>query len=71
MTKKEIILKIQRTEAAAWKELRECEHVYGKMEPITSRKRSEWGAIYNLMESLGLESLPTQQLFEEGFLPTK
>ena len=54
MTKKEMIEKIQKAEAKAWRDLKEAKAVFGPEDATTVRLRINWSAIYELKESLGI-----------------
>ena len=57
MTKKEMIQTIRVAEAKAWGEFRNAQKVFGADDSITQRLRVQWAMVYDLMESLGIETL--------------
>lgn len=69
MTKEQLIKGIQVAEAKAWKQLSEDKALCGNDHDITKRSRTEWGTLYELRKSLGLEGLPIIQLLEMDLLP--
>jgi len=69
MTKEQLIKGIQVAEAKAWKQLSEDKALCGNDHDITKRSRTEWGTLYELRKSLGLEELSITQLLEMDLLP--
>ena len=69
MTKEQLIEGIQVAEAKAWKQLSEDKVLCGNDHDITKRSRTEWGTLYELRKSLGLEGLSIIQLLEMDLLP--
>jgi hypothetical protein len=70
MTKKEMILKIQRAEANAWKEYKQTEKEFGVENKMVAFYRGEWSTLYNLRISLGIGEMSISQQFAEDLLPT-
>jgi hypothetical protein len=68
MTKKEMIQAIQVAEAKAWKEFKSKKALYGGDDSITKGARSQWRALHELQEQLGIEGLPAKQLIEMDLL---
>ena len=56
MKKKQMIVTIQQTEAAAWLELRKSQLYFGKEAEITQKSRREWSTLHELMGKLDIES---------------
>ena len=69
MTKKQMVEAIQVAEARAWKDYRIARKHFGDADPITARRRNEWGAIHELKEQLGIESLGIQSLLKLDLMP--
>jgi hypothetical protein len=64
MTKKEMIKVIQQKEAEAWLQVKVDEKMFGQENIITSRSRSEWARINDLMKELEIKpdnTLPENQ----------
>jgi hypothetical protein len=64
MKKKDIIAEIQKKEARFWLELKQTETNFGDDHMITGKMRYRWNSMFELMESLGIESdqsLPDNQ----------
>ena len=55
MTKKEMIKTIQKHEAELFLQLKGNEYAFGEDHIITSKSRSKWLGINNLMETLGIK----------------
>jgi hypothetical protein len=55
MTKKQMIQEIQNQEARMYFRYQFAKLNYGPEEILTKRYRSQWCAIYQLMESLGIQ----------------
>ena len=66
MTKKEMIQTIRVAEARAWGEFREAQKTFGAGDNFTQRLRVQWAMVYELMESLGIETLTTAELLQQG-----
>lgn len=56
MTKQQMITAIQLQEAQAFLKLKEFEAEYGAHDSLTKKARSNYSAVYSLMESLGIKS---------------
>ena len=69
MTKKQMVAAIQLAEAKAWKDYRISRKHFGEDDAITSRHRNEWGAIHELKEQLGIESLGIRDLIRHDLVP--
>ena len=69
MTKKEMIEKIQKAEAKAWRDLQEAKAVFGPEDATTVRLRINWSAIYELKEALGIDSMTIAKMIENNLLP--
>jgi hypothetical protein len=64
MTKKEMIKVIQQKEAEAFLQVKIDEKMFGQENTITSRSRSEWARINDLMTEMGIKpdnTLPENQ----------
>ena len=68
MTKKEMIQAIQVAEAQAWKDYRIARKVMGDDDSITAKRRSEWCAVYDLREALGIESMSVESLMKKDLI---
>ena len=55
MTKKEMIKVIQQKEAEAWLQVKVDEKMFGQENIITSRSRSEWARLHDLMKELEIK----------------
>ena len=62
MTKKEMIEVVQQKEAKLFLQLKVDESLFGMDSTITSRSRSEWARIHDLMTEMGIK--PNNQLPE-------
>jgi hypothetical protein len=54
MTKAKLIEAIQTKEAELYSDFKKCKEHYGFEDEVTQRGCTKWHAIYNLMESLGI-----------------
>ena len=64
MTKKAMIEKMQKIEAASWLKFKELEVLFGKGHSIPNQQRSEWVTQCNMLEQLGINTnhlLPDNQ----------
>jgi hypothetical protein len=64
MTKKAMIEKMQMIEAASWLKFKETEVTFGKGNPVSNRKRSEWFTQCDMLFQLGIDTnhqLPDNQ----------
>lgn len=68
MTKKQMVEQIQVAEAKLWKELQEAKKLWGMDDPITTRLRATWSAVYSLREALGIDSLPVAELVARNLI---
>ena len=64
MTKVQMVDAIQLAEAKAWKEYREAKDTWGIDNSITARFRTAWVVIFDLRESMGIDGLNIERLFE-------
>ncbi len=55
MTKKNMIQEIQNQEAQMYFQYIMCTREWGSEDPLTTRLRSKWAGIYQVMEALGIE----------------
>lgn len=65
MTKKQMVEEIQVAEAKAWKQLQEAKQHWGTDDPITTKRRAAWCAVYELREALGIPSLSIESLIKK------
>ena len=64
MTKKEMITKIRKAENQAREELYSASRRWGDDDEYTYYKRFAWGALYELLKTLGLENMRERELNE-------
>lgn len=55
MTKANMIKAIQQREANLYLELKQTERLFGRDSSMATRSRAEWGAMYELMETLSIK----------------
>jgi hypothetical protein len=64
MTKKEMIKAIQQHEAELFLQVKVDEKIFGEKDEITTRSRSKWCGVHEIMETLGIKpdnTLPENQ----------
>ena len=73
MTKAQMIKDIQLAEARAWKHYRDLDAAAGRDSSITmdqvTRSRTQWAALYDLREGLGIPSMPVSQMRALNLVP--
>jgi hypothetical protein len=73
MTKTQMITDIQLAEARAWKHYRDMDAAAGRDSSITmdmiTRSRTQWAALYDLREGLGIPSMPVPQMRALNLMP--
>lgn len=66
MTKAEIIKAIQVAEAKAWDQFVKDKKTFGRESDITRESAKAWNPLYELRESLGIESLKASEAIAVG-----
>ena len=69
VTKKQMVDQIQTTEAKVWKEFQEAKQLWGQDDPITTRLRTTWSAMYSLREALGIPAMDVESLIKKNLIP--
>jgi hypothetical protein len=73
MTKAQMIKDIQLAEARAWKHYRDLDAAAGRDSSITmdqvTRSRTQWAALYDLREALGIPSMPPATMHALNLFP--
>ena len=73
MTKAQMIKDIQLAEARAWKHYRDLDAAAGRDSSITmdqvTRSRTQWAALYDLREGLGIPSMPPATMHALNLFP--
>jgi hypothetical protein len=69
-TKAQLIEAIQVAEAKAWKKLSEDKKHFGEDDNITRGTRREWGALFELRQSLDIPAMSLFKMIHLNLVPT-